>query len=192
MFIFDNGFYPQKIIKGTFMDVDLVIKLIVVLLIFLWLISQKALFNPLYLAFFSFHAFSRLHKKEKRMIAYLILEYCELHIGKSKRKPNLVLIDTRNKMNLGKHAGQYEVKTRTIKINDQYARSLFSLSRIILHEYAHHMQFMAFEKEDYQRIFDEPNIQYSNHPWEKQARTMEKDFWKACVEYVLTKRGYLN
>jgi hypothetical protein len=189
-FHFVKSIFTQCLKSGLLME--LLLTIVSALLIFLWVISRKSLFNPLYLAFFGYHAFRSLDRKEKLLTAHLVLEFCELYIGKSKKKPNLDLVNTTKNMHLGKIAGQYVVKTMTIKINDKYARSLFSLVRIILHEYAHHMQFMAFAKEDYQRILDDPNIQYSNHPWEKQARRMERDFWKTCIEFVLSRLGYID
>ena len=192
MVIFDNSLNPQKIIKGSFMDVDLVIKLIVVLLLFLWLISQRAFYNPLYLVFFSYHAFRGMDMKTKVATAKLVLDFCELNIGKSKSKPRIDIIKPTKTLRLNKLAGQYRMQTMTIEVNEKYARSLFSLTRVILHEYAHHMQFLAFHCEDYERIFKDPKVNYSNHPWENQARRMSSDFWRPCIEYVLIRQGYME
>jgi hypothetical protein len=171
---------------------DLIITTVTGLLLFLWIITQRAFYNPLYIAFFAYHSFKRLSQKEKLIVSRLALDFCELHIGKSMKKPAISFVDSNQKMNLGKNAGQYHFNTLTIRLNNRYSKSMYSIVRIVLHEYAHHMQFMAFDKYDYQRIFKNRDVDYSNHPWEKQARWMENDFWKACIEYVLIRQGYMD
>lgn len=171
---------------------DLLITTITSLLLFLWIITQRAFYNPLYFVFFFYHAFKGMDMKTKVATAKLVLDFCELNIGNSKSKPRIEIIETTNKLRLNKFAGQYRVQTRTIEVNEKYARSLFSLTRVILHEYAHHMQFLAFHCEDYDRISKDPKVNYSNHPWENQARRMSSDFWRACIEYVLIRQGFMD
>jgi hypothetical protein len=157
---------------------------------FLLLIVQRQLFNPLYFAFLIYHSLRRLDTQELKIFSEKIIEFCEIHIGKTKNRPEVVLSQFDKVVFYKGIHGLYQKENKSILINCRLVKNNFNLISTVIHEYIHHTQFEAFKKEEYNRILAGEEVQYINHPWEESARWFSRKYSRKCLIYVLNELKY--
>lgn len=153
------------------------------------ILTQKALYNPLYVFFLAYHVFRKLSNDEQIQIAHYALQYCAINIGKTKVIPKVEFRTFEKEPLLNGTHGMYLPQSRSIMINQRLVKNNFSLISTLIHEYIHHAQFASYQNSDYQRILNQ-GTSYLNHPWEQSARWHSRTFFYPSLLYVLNELNY--
>lgn len=154
-------------------------------------ITQRALYNPLYISFLLFHSFRKLSTEEQRLIANYVLEYCSRFIGKTAVLPNVEFKYLKKEPLFQGTHGVYLPNKQCIVINLRNVRNNYNLITTLIHEYIHHAQYASFHKTDYHRLLNQ-GVSYVDHPWEKAARWHSRTFFYPSFIYVLSALNYFD
>lgn len=118
-------------------------------------------------------------------LAYAGLEYCEIYLGKTKKKPKIRWDESK----ISNYA-QYLPTNREIVLFRTKNKMRFALLDSVIHEYSHHMLNEFCGAWDYDKIAQ--TYSYENHPWEVHSRTLGSAYRADCLRYVLYRSGAIS
>lgn len=157
----------------------------------LLVITQRAIYNPLYILFLLFHSFRKLSLEEQMSIANCVLDYCRKYIGQTKNIPKVEFRKFKKEPLFQGTYGVYLPNNESIVINLRNVKNNYTLITTLIHEYIHHSQYSSFHKTDYHRLLNQ-GVSYVDHPWEKAARWHSRTFFYPSFIYVLSALNYFD
>jgi hypothetical protein len=147
--------------------------------------GTESRYNPLFQAYLLFEHFRPLKPYEQEQSALLALDFCEIYLGKTKKKPKIRWVESKSS-----NYAQYFPSTREIVLFRTKNKMRFNLLDSVIHEYSHHMLRESCVDWDYDKIAQ--TYSYENHPWEVQARTLGSAYRADCLRYVLYRSGAVS
>jgi hypothetical protein len=128
----------------------------------------------------------------KRKFVLLVLQWCSINLGASKKHYNVKIYYYQN----NKFQGSYQYWNGQIVIYIYKELRLIDLVTCVIHEYEHHLQFSKSRvpkrnvEKDYFNKLEEKG--YTKNPYEASARKTAKKCRNQCFEWVLSEIGRMN
>ncbi len=125
-------------------------------------------------------------KISKRKFVLLVLDWCSINLGDSKKHYNVKIYHYQN----NKFQGSYQYWNGQISIYVYKDLRLIDLVTILIHEYAHHLQFSKSRipqrnvEKDYFKKLEEKG--YRKNPYEASARRTAHKFRNQCFEWTMS------
>ena len=111
----------------------------------------------------------RLSHKDIRKIVELTISYCQVHLGRNKRRGDCgVLVMDQSPNAKERKYGEYCPNNHVVKLFKNVITNVRCLIETTIHEYTHTLQPV---KTNYARLYEEHG--YNNHPYEIEARNNE-------------------
>lgn len=126
----------------------------------------------------------RLSHKDIRKIVELTISYCQVHLGRNKRRGDCgVLVMDQPSTAPQERYGEYCSEYHVMKLFKNHITNIRCLLETTIHEYTHTLQPC---KTNYAKLYDKYG--YNNHPYEIEARNNElliNEVWPSIRKKLL-------